>query len=178
MNIIKKRLEHPKNQTLLVGLSIQESAVSRQVESAKARATTHCHKYDKNNLYWKIVDELIVKHDELVRSISKQTVALFSNSDKNDDCNEVSSFINQESSQKKESTQFKKDDNDVVIFDIEDSDDNGGDNNDARIMMVPPIIVPLIMVPPMMELRTMVHLMMKSLLLVGMTRKLRTMIPQ
>jgi hypothetical protein len=72
MNINKKRLvKHHKNQTLLVGLSIQESAISCQVESAKARATTHCPKYDRNNLYWKRVDELIVKHDELVKSISK-----------------------------------------------------------------------------------------------------------
>lgn len=122
MNINKKRLEHQKNQTLLVGLSIQESAIARQVESAEARATSRCAKYNKNNTYWKRVDELIEKHDELVKSISEKTVALFSNNDDKEDDNEVSEFLNQKSPTKKRKyTQLKNDDDDsIVVFDLEE----------------------------------------------------------
>ena len=122
MNINKKRLEHQKNQTLLVGLSIQESAIARQVESAETRATTRCPNYNKNNTYWKRVDDLIAKHDELVQSISHQTVALFSNNDDNEDDNEVSEFLNQKSPTKKRKyAQLKNDDDDsIVVFDLEE----------------------------------------------------------
>ena len=39
LNINKKRLEHQKTQTYLVGSSIQESAISRQIEQVEHRAT-------------------------------------------------------------------------------------------------------------------------------------------
>ena len=129
MNINKKRLEHQKNQTLLVGLSIQESAVARQVESAEARATTRCPKYNKNNVYWKRLDDLVIKHDQLVQSISEKTVALFSTTEEKDDGNEVSDFLNQKSPAKKRKyRQLKEDeDNSCVVFDIEDIGNNKED---------------------------------------------------
>jgi hypothetical protein len=123
MNINKKRLEHQKNQTLLVGLSIQESAVARQVESAEARANARCPKYNKNNFYWKRLDDLVIKHDELVQSISEKTVALFSTTEEKDDVNEVCDFLNQKSPVKKRKyNQLKEeDDSSCIVFDIEDT---------------------------------------------------------
>ena len=100
LNINKKRLEHQRNQTFLVGLSIQESAMSRQIESAEKRATFRCPVYDPFDIHWKIVDELIKDHSDLVKSISTKTVQLFNNErdDKdNESENTVGAFLNQPS---------------------------------------------------------------------------------
>ena len=107
LNINKKRQEHQRNQILLVGLSIQESAMSRQIESAEKRATIRCPVYDPNNIHWKIVDDLIKDHSDLVKSISTKTVHLFNNEkdDKDDDGdNTVGAFLNQPSPTKKRKT--------------------------------------------------------------------------
>jgi hypothetical protein len=72
MNINKKRLEHEKNETLLVGLSIEKAVLSPQLESAEARAAVRCPKYNRNNSYWQRIDELIHTHDDLVKTTSEK----------------------------------------------------------------------------------------------------------
>ena len=98
LNINKKRLEHQRNQTYLVGLSIQDAAMARQIESAEKRATIRCPVYNPRNMHWKICDDLIKTHNELVSSITSKTEALFSNEndEKDDDGDDtVGTFLNQ-----------------------------------------------------------------------------------
>ena len=62
-----------------MGLSIQESTMSRQIERAENRAMIRYLACDKSNVHWKIVGNLIKKHNELVSSVSSKTDALFNN---------------------------------------------------------------------------------------------------
>ena len=125
MNIDKKRLEHEKNESLMVGLSIHQAALGRQLESAEARAESRCPKYNKNNVYWKRVDELIKEHDELVKTISERTMSLFKNTDDDVVEEEVSDFLNQRSPvAKRKYTELVDDGDGVKLFDIEESVDN------------------------------------------------------
>ena len=104
LNINKNRLDHQKNQTYLVGLSIQESAMSRQVRQCENRAANRCPVYDSENIHWKVADDLIEKHNELVLSIRTKTEELFNNNNSSkqlDDDNEVGEFLQQTSPVKK-----------------------------------------------------------------------------
>ncbi len=121
MNIDKKRLIHEQNGSLLVGLSIEEAALARQLESAEARATARCPKYKENNRWWKRVDELVTQHDELVKSIREKTKSLFQTTQDHEVEDEVSAFLNQKSPDKKR--KFKDLDNDgevVNLFDVKE----------------------------------------------------------
>ena len=118
LNINKNRLDHQKNQTYLVGLSIQESAMSRQVQQCEIRAANRCPVYDSKNKHWKVADDLIAKHNELVISIRTKTEELFNNksiSKELDDDNEVDEFLKQTSPVKKS---IKR-----VIEEVDDDDD-------------------------------------------------------
>jgi hypothetical protein len=101
MNIDKKCLIHEKNESLLVGLSIEEAVLARQLESAEARATARCPKYKESNCWWKRVDELVEQHDELVKSICDKTKCLFQTTQDHEVEEEVSAFLNQKSPDKK-----------------------------------------------------------------------------
>ena len=59
-----------KREASLTALSIEASAVSRLLENAKKRAETRCPTYNKNNILWKRVDELMAKHEGIVNRIS------------------------------------------------------------------------------------------------------------
>ena len=60
MNINKRRLNRQQNETRLVGLSIQEGEIQRQIESAERRSEHRCPEYAKQN-YWQRVDELLLE---------------------------------------------------------------------------------------------------------------------
>ena len=124
MNINKRRLEHENNETLLVGLSIQEAALGRQLESAEARAQSRCAKYKSTNPYWSIVDELVLKHDELVNTISERTASLFKTGSNNEVEEQVNDFLNQKSPIKKRKYNELVNENEKVkLFDIVESVD-------------------------------------------------------
>ena len=78
--------------------------MARQIESAEKRATIRCPVYNPRNMHWKICDDLIKTHNELVSSITSKTEALFSNEndEKDDDGDDtVGTFLNQPSPTKK-----------------------------------------------------------------------------
>ena len=80
--------------------------MSRKIEQAQNRATIRCLAHDSNNVHWKIVDDLIKKHNELVSSISSKTDELFNNetdAKDPDDDNDVDDFLKQPSPVKKKS---------------------------------------------------------------------------
>ena len=125
MNIDKKRLEREKNESLMVGLSIQEAALGRQLESAETRALARCPKYKETNMYWKRVDELVKQHDQLVKTISDRTQSLFApDTTKEVTYEDVNEFLNQKSPEKKRKFKDMVTDEDAVnLFDVEESID-------------------------------------------------------
>ena len=79
MNINKKRLIHQQNETRLVGLSMQASAIQSQIDSAENHATMRCPKYTKSNVYWKRVDELLEEQSAVVEEIKSHLTVLITN---------------------------------------------------------------------------------------------------
>ena len=127
MNINKKRLIHQQNETRLVGLSIQEAAIRNQIESAEARASQRCPKYNKKNMYWKRVDDLLEEQNEVVQTIKEHSHALITNDVTQSFNTEVSEFLNQDSPKKKCNYTDIVGDNKSFAFDIsEEKDDTDG----------------------------------------------------
>ncbi len=126
MNINKKRLIHQQNETRLVGLSIQEAAIRSQIESAESRANSRCPKYNKNNVYWKRVDELLEEQDQVIKTIKEHSQALIDNDVTQSTQSFVSDFVNQESPAKKRNYNQMIGNNDSrFAFDLSDNDDGG-----------------------------------------------------
>ena len=121
MNINKKRLIHQQNETRLVGLSIQEAAIRNQIESAESRASQRCPKYNKNNVYWKRVDNLLEEQNDVVEQIKEHSRALITNDVTDSFKPEVSEFLNQNSpTKKRKETDIFDGENEPLVSDIVD----------------------------------------------------------
>jgi hypothetical protein len=118
MNINKKRLIHQQNETRLVGLSIQASAIQSQIESAENRAAMRCPKYNKSNVHWKRVDELLEEQSAVVEAIKAHSTALITNDVTQSFKPEVSEFLNQESPSLKRDYSEVLGDMKPIAFDI------------------------------------------------------------
>jgi hypothetical protein len=129
LNINRQRLTHQKEETPLVGLSIHESAIGRQIASAEARAKDRCPKYNPKNPYWKRVDALLEKQESVTNNMGDYTTSLLEDSKKKDEDNtfQVSEFLNQPSPQKqtiKRSFEEMKGDSSIIVFDDEEEEQN------------------------------------------------------
>ena len=123
LDISQKRLEHQKNQSFLVSLSLQESATSRMVEAAEKRAMIRCPTYDETNVHWKRADDLAKELQVLVNSISDKTEKMFSNDatltvDNVEDI--VGLFLNQPSPPQKKRKTTKEREEVLIEDEIED----------------------------------------------------------
>ena len=58
-----------KNDSVLVGLSVEQSALKDQVDAAERRATSRCPEYNPTNIYWMKVDTLLEDQDKLLAKI-------------------------------------------------------------------------------------------------------------
>jgi hypothetical protein len=135
MNVNICRLEHQKKEVKMVGLSIQEAAIGRQITSAENRAVLRCPEYDPTNMYWRQVDLLVQQQSEVVVIMNKyNNEMLFEKEDESSILNKspvVSSFLNQPSpnkTTKRTYTDLVGDDDNVLAFDINDKDNFDEDN--------------------------------------------------
>ena len=71
LNLQKEVSAGRHREATIVALSIEHSAVARQVEAAEKRATLRCPVYNKNNFYWKRTDELIEREQSVVTRIQE-----------------------------------------------------------------------------------------------------------
>ena len=55
----------------LVGLSIQEAAISKSLDQAERRAENRCPEHDSNNRFWTKVDELLLQQEAILEKIDK-----------------------------------------------------------------------------------------------------------
>ena len=106
MSVNIRRLEHQKKETCLVGLSIQESAIGRQIVSTENRAMQRCPTYDKNNPYWIRVDKLISQQSDVVLMINQYNTETLLDENERSSVTHVSDFLNQASPVKTQ-TKFK-----------------------------------------------------------------------
>ena len=72
INLQKRKEEDRSRETILVGLSIQESAIDRQIQHAEKRAIrlSPDDETTRNSIHWKRVDLLIEKQNEVMKRIS------------------------------------------------------------------------------------------------------------
>ena len=134
LNINRQRLTHQKEETRLVGLSIHESAIGRQIESAEARAKERCPKYDAKNFYWKRVDYLLEQQDIITRNMGSYTKTLMKDNKKMPEKVSVSDFLNQPSPAKKGSKRSfddMTDDASVIVFDFNEESNDTNDKTDG-----------------------------------------------
>ena len=57
-------------ESVMVGLSIEEAALSNSIEKAEKRAETRGGEYNAANTFWKKVDALVEKHELVLQKIS------------------------------------------------------------------------------------------------------------
>ena len=66
----KQMMRDRQNETSIVALSIEEAAITKQLAMAEARADRRCPEFDPNNIYWKRVDVLVEKQDDIIKRLS------------------------------------------------------------------------------------------------------------
>ena len=71
LDLQKQAMLDRKHDSVLVGLSVEENALTKQIEAAERRAMSRCKEYDANNVYWKKVDILLTDQDKLLLKIRK-----------------------------------------------------------------------------------------------------------
>ena len=133
MNVNIRRLEHQKRETKLVGLSIQESAIGRQITSAENRAKERCPTYNPNNAYWRRVDGLVQQQSDCVFMMNKYNNDMMMESEKPEPVvTNISEFLNLPSPvKKKRNIEVMVDDDDevsLIAFDIDDESNFDKDN--------------------------------------------------
>ena len=69
LNVKKQSLYDRQRESRIVGFSIEEAALSRQVEAAERRATLRCPEYDPINIHWQRVDALIEEQEFVLSRI-------------------------------------------------------------------------------------------------------------
>ena len=73
LKIQEKKEEDRARETILVGLSIQEGALARQIERAEDRAIRLCpeDEVNRSTIHWKNVDMLMKRHIAVMQKINK-----------------------------------------------------------------------------------------------------------
>ena len=87
-----------KNEVAMVALSLEESSMSKLVEAAERRALQRCPKYNKSNVLWKKVDELLIEQEELMMKIRNFNTSII---DQKPCAVSISEFLNEPSPSKK-----------------------------------------------------------------------------
>ena len=92
-NLKERRLERKdrNKERQLVGLSIEISAISRQIIQAEKRAEMRCSEYDPENIHWQRVDNLL----QLQADTTKKLNRLY-NEDNEDNFEEVDGIVGAE----------------------------------------------------------------------------------
>ena len=93
LNVQQRMLNDRRDETTIVALSIEESAIGRQLNVAEKRAEQRCPEYNATNIYWKRVDELI----EDQQSVMDRIKSFNSTVDTSNQNTDVSKFLNQDS---------------------------------------------------------------------------------
>ena len=66
LNVRRQERTDRQRESNMVGLSIEEAAISRLIKQAERRAEARCAEYDPGNKFWKKVDDLLQKQDEIM----------------------------------------------------------------------------------------------------------------
>jgi hypothetical protein len=103
INVNKQTLKHLQNESQMVALGLQETAIRAQLTHAQTMAERQCPKYNRSNMFWKRADALQLRHKESIAAIMNATSNVGKKDPKEDTDVNLSEFLLQESPQKKRS---------------------------------------------------------------------------
>ena len=98
LDVQKEAMRDRKHEAALVGMSVEGSVLSKQIEAAERRAASRCSDYDPENVHWKKVDSLLQDQDKLLIKIRTFNDNMLI--DKSEGNVSVSSFLNEPSPKK------------------------------------------------------------------------------
>jgi len=120
--LVQKKIQKQQEiESSMVALIAYDRSIARQIESAERRAGLRCNPYDRNNIHWKAVDELIEKQTAITEKMGNLT-SVGKDEDTGVD-SIVTEFLNQQRPQKKRKT---------TTINIADSDGVEGGDRDGR----------------------------------------------
>ena len=115
LGLQKESMLDRKNEVAMVALSLEETSMSKLVEAAERRASQRCPKYNKTNVYWKKVDQLLIEQEELMTKIRLFNTSIM---DQKPSSVSISEFLNEPSPSKKRKA-----------ADLDDADTDGSNEN-------------------------------------------------
>ena len=74
----KKNISDRNRESDLVGLAMEESALSRLIEALERKVEQRCNKYDENNVYWGRVDNLLEQQPSVLKQMRSMNKSLLS----------------------------------------------------------------------------------------------------
>ena len=126
LGLQKESMLDRKHEVAMVALSLEEGSMSNLVEAVERRAAQRCPKYNKSNVYWKKVDQLLLEQEELMEKIRNFNTSII---DQKPSALSISEFLNEPSPSKKRKVVHT---DDVDNVSIESSADGSKSNTVAK----------------------------------------------
>ena len=95
LNVQKQNQIDRIAEAAIVAISVEESAIARQVEAAEKRAIQRYPEYNADNYFWKRSDELLQRQQDIMQEIREMNTKKVENNEKGH--GSVSEFLNAES---------------------------------------------------------------------------------
>ena len=95
LNVQKQNQIDRIAEAAIVAISVEESAIARQVEAAEKRAIQRYPEYNADNYFWKRSDELLQRQEDIMQEIREMNTKKVENNEKGH--GSVSEFLNAES---------------------------------------------------------------------------------
>ena len=120
-----------QNEGKIVGISIELSAIERQVAHTERRVEVRCPEYNLSNVHWKRVDNLLEQQDEVVKRLHEM------NKTSSRTVKKVTQFLNQSSPKKEKLSSTVPSIPQEIIVDSDLNSNEGeteenGDNNEGE----------------------------------------------
>merc|ERR1740136_465780 len=115
------------HEAALVGMYLEGSLLSKQVEAAERRTASRCSDYDPENVHWKKVDNVLLDQDTLlfkIRTFNDNMLV-----DKSEENVTASSLLNEPSPKKESGTKRISNEEGVIAADDDSSSDSSGEDN-------------------------------------------------
>ena len=129
INVNKQTLKHLQDETQMVALGLQETAIRAQLTHATSMAERQCPKYKDTNMFWQRADALQKRHADAIVAIMNLTTNIQKKDPKEDTDVNLSEFLLQESPTKKRTFKDMVGDEDCQVVEVLEFDENEGNTS-------------------------------------------------
>ena len=71
LEVQRETASNLKTTTTIYALVSLDNSITKRIEAAEKRVSCRCPQYDADNMYWKIVDKLILEQNEVAYWLKK-----------------------------------------------------------------------------------------------------------